>query len=101
MNIHDYLIETGNYPNLVGFNYLIRAVEIVQERGKIKLCQDLYPMIAKEYKTSATKVERAIRHILTNKIKIKDYQRIGINKRPTAGEFIYYFATMKGEKYGK
>lgn len=100
MNIHDYLIETGNFPNLLGFNYLIRAVEIMQAKGKIKL-NEIYSMVAKEYKTSATKVERAIRHILTDRIKIKDYQRIGINKRPTAGEFIYYFATMKGEKYGK
>ena len=101
MNVHDFLIETGNFPNLIGFKYIIRAVEIVQEKGRIKLVQELYPTIGREFNSSASRVERAIRHILTNRIKVKDYQRIGINKRPTAGEFIYFFANVKGENYGK
>lgn len=98
MKIYDFLIENGIYPNLAGFHYLVRAVDIVQRKGKVKLIQGLYTTIAKEFDTSWNRVERAIRHILTKKIKIKDYQRIGLYKKPAVGQFIYYFASLKGVK---
>ena len=92
MTIKEFLIETGNFPNLNGFDMLVRAVEIVKKKGKIKVSKELYPMLAKEFNTTATRVERAIRHIVSGRITIKQYAEIGINKRPSNSELIYYFA---------
>lgn len=92
MTIKEFLIETGNFPNLSGFNMLVRAVEIVKQKGKMKVTSDLYPMLAKEFKTSASRVERAIRHIVANRITLKQYASVGINKKPSNSELIYFFA---------
>jgi len=97
MTIHDFLIKNGIFPNLKGFNYLIKAVEIVKENPTIKTTKDLYPAIAKAFKDSSQKVERAIRNIVAQKIKIKQYAEIGINKRPTNSELIWYFAVEGGK----
>lgn len=98
MNIHDFLIEKGIFPNLIGFNMLVRAVEIVKEKKIFSITKDLYPQLAKEFDTSASKVERGIRHIVSNKLRISDYRSIGINKRPSNSELICFFADMKEDK---
>ena len=91
MNIREFLIETGNFPNLKGFNCLIKAVEIVKKNPGIKLTKELYPQIAKETNSTASKVERSIRHVV-GRINIEHFERIGIHKYPTNGELIFYFA---------
>ncbi len=91
MKLKKFLIESGIYPNLKGFNYLIKAVEIVKKKGLILITKELYPMIAEEFATGSLCVERAIRHVIY-KIKPQDYKKIGIKKFPTNSEFIYYFA---------
>lgn len=100
MNTREFLLESGVLPNLLGFNYIIRAVEIVKQKGRVQITKELYPTIAREFNTSASKVERAIRHALFDKIDVKSYQKIGLKQKPTNSEFIYYFA-IRGEKYGK
>lgn len=97
MTIREFLVKTGNLPNLAGFDYLIRAVEIVEQKKKISITKELYPIIGKEFKTSAGKVERAMRHIVS-KITIKQYETIGLKKRPSNSELIYYFAAMQEGK---
>ena len=92
MTIREFLVESGVMPNLTGFDYLVRAVEIVKEKKKVRATTELYPMLAKEFDTSASRVERAMRHIVTNKIMMSDYKRIKLNKRPSNIEFIYFFA---------
>ena len=92
MNIHDFLIENGVFPNLNGFDYIIKAVEIVKKNPKKKATKDLYPTVAKMFKTSSSKVEREIRAIITNKLKYKQFEKIGIYKRPTNSELIWFFA---------
>lgn len=91
MNIREFLIETGNFPNLKGFNCLIKAVEIVKKNPGIALTKELYPQIAKETNSTASKVERSIRNVV-KRIEIHQFQKIGINKYPTNGELIYFFA---------
>lgn len=98
MTIREFLVKTGCLPNLTGFDYLIRAVEIVRQKKKISITGELYPLLAKEFKSSANKVERAMRHIVTNKISIKQYGMIGLEKRPSNSELIYYFAAMQEGK---
>ena len=92
MEIREFLLETGNLPNLKGFHCLIKAVEIVKNSDfKLKLCKDLYPEVAKTRNMTPSQAERAMRHII-HRISEEDYRRIGLNRTPTVGEFICYFA---------
>ena len=98
--MRNFLIESGVYPNLKGFNYIIKAVELVMENPQIKITKELYPKIAKLNNDSCTRVERAIRHVVTDKIPSRKYRDIGLNKSPNNGEFIHYFALkIKEGKY--
>lgn len=57
------LIELGITPNLKGFDYICSAVEIISKsKGKVKLVDGVYVDISKEFNTTASRVERAIRH---------------------------------------
>lgn len=98
MTIREFLVKTGCLPNLAGFDYLIRAVEIMKEKKRISITKELYPLVAKEFNSSASKVERAMRSIVANKISIKQYKMIGLEKRPSNSELIYYFASMQEDK---
>ena len=60
--IFNCLNELGVPFNLVGREYLETAVLMVLERGKISITKELYPTIAKKHNTTASRVERAIRH---------------------------------------
>ncbi len=61
--IEDTLFELGIAPNLLGFDYICRAVEIIQNsKGRMKNVGGLYADVAKEFNTTNKKVERAIRH---------------------------------------
>lgn len=59
-----YLLDKlGAPPQNKGYAYIIRAVELTVEERTIRLItKDLYPRIAKEFKTEGARVERAIRH---------------------------------------
>lgn len=60
------LIDMGIYPNLLGFDYICRAIEYIQADRRAKIC-DVYGLIAGDYDTTPQRVERAIRHALSNK----------------------------------
>lgn len=62
--IVNYLLVCGIRPNLKGFRFLYRAIEITIENNNIlpKIYNKVYPTIAEEFNESASKVERAIRH---------------------------------------
>ena len=95
MEIRKFLLESKVFPNLNGFNYVIAAVEKVKKENKISMTKELYPSIAKQFNTTSSKVERSIRFIDSQKIKSKDYEKIGIKHKPTNSEFIYYFAKQE------
>ena len=97
MNIKDFLVETGNYPNLKGFYPLVRAVEIVKKQKQISMTKELYPKLAAEFKTTSTKIERAIRQIARERITAAQYKQYGFPTVPTNSELIYYFA-LGGDK---
>ena len=98
MNIKEFLVETGIYPNLKGFYPLIRAVEIVRKQKQISMTKELYPKLAEEFKSTPIKIERAIRHIVREKITAVQYQKHGFATMPTNSELIYYFALGGGKK---
>lgn len=95
MTVKEFLLKTGNYPNLTGFYPLCRAVEIAKEKGKIGITTELYPQLAKEFNSTPTRIERAMRHIITNRITLEHHKELGFIKTPSVSEFVYGFA-MRG-----
>ena len=71
--IQKILLELGITPDLKGFNYISRMIEIVKtdELNK-KSVIGIYEEIAGEYKTTASCVERAIRHAISKADKESD-----------------------------
>lgn len=56
------LLDLGVTPNLLGFNYLCEACEIVESNRLASATRQVYPLIAGKYNTTSSRVERAIRH---------------------------------------
>lgn len=61
--IEDALLAMGVPAGIKGFNYIVDAIEIFDERGtNIGITKELYPMIAEKNSTTPSRAERAIRH---------------------------------------
>lgn len=61
--IEDALLAMGVPAGILGFTYIVDAMEIFDERGTdISITKELYPAIAKKSKTTDSRAERAIRH---------------------------------------
>lgn len=86
----------GISASIKGYYYIRSAVSMVleDEEAIIGITKRMYPDIAKCYKTSASKVERAIRHAIESSWKkggMEAYSKqIGLifNDKPTNGHFI-------------
>ncbi len=59
--IEDTLIKCGMPVGLCGFQYIVEAVHILKEEPNIKICY-MYEVVAKIMYTTASRVERGIRH---------------------------------------
>lgn len=97
--ITSILLSIGIPANIKGYQYLREAVKLAIADADIvnKITKELYPQIARRFDTTASKVERAVRHAIDvawNRGRIKNMNEIfGIeiyshNDRPTNGEFI-------------
>ena len=83
-------------PSIKGYYYIRNAVEMVLEDPEaiIGITKRMYPDVAKEYKTTSSKVERAIRHAIESSWKKgsgKTYSEIvgyHCGEKPTNGQFI-------------
>lgn len=71
--IQKILLKLGITPDLKGFNYICRMIEIVKadELNK-KSVVGIYEEIAEEYETTASCVERSIRHAISKVDKESD-----------------------------
>lgn len=89
----------GIPAHIKGYHYLREAVRMVYFRPELinRITKELYPGIAKKFNTSASKVERAIRHAIEvawtrgrieNINQIFGYNIYGKNDKPTNGEFV-------------
>lgn len=62
----EYLLDIGLSPALSGFRYATTAVKIWLDasatKGHCSFTKEVYPKVAKEYGTTASRVERAMRH---------------------------------------
>ena len=68
MTIHAFLKDVGLSPNLLGYHYLGRAIELAMDKFKAKdynfSYTVIYKDIADEMNTTSSRVERAIRHVI-------------------------------------
>ncbi len=101
--ISKIFVAIGIPPHIKGYQYLRSAIKMCIKDTSIisSITKRLYPDVAKEYNTSPSKVERAIRHAIEvcwNRGKIDAINNIfgsqvfTKNDRPTNGEFIALLA---------
>ena len=101
--ISNIFITIGVPPHIKGYQYLREAIKICINDTEIisSITKRLYPDVAKKFNTSASKVERAIRHAIEvcwNRGKIDNINNLfgskvfTKNDRPTNGEFIALIA---------
>lgn len=64
--ISEIFISIGIPPHIKGYSYLREAIKITVERPYVinSVTKELYPSVAETYKTTPSKVERAIRHAI-------------------------------------
>jgi two-component system response regulator (stage 0 sporulation protein A) len=97
--ISNIFISIGIPPHIKGYQYLREGIKMAIEHPPIinNVTKELYPNIAKKFETSASKVERAIRHAIEvawNRGRIDVINSIfGVrvyigSERPTNSEFI-------------
>lgn len=62
--VTDYIHELGVPAHIKGYQYIRSAIIMVVENMELLnyITKQLYPTIAKEYRTTSSRVERAIRH---------------------------------------
>lgn len=65
--IHKILLNIGMPPNLLGYSYIIYAAELMLQNPDVlhALTKELYVDIAKQYRTTPSRVERAIRNAIS------------------------------------
>lgn len=103
--IRELLLELGSPDHLVGHPYVVQAILlVVQDRTYIdNITFGLYPQLAVMFDTSASRVERAIRHLIEVTWARGDWDTLNhyfgntINAekgKPTNGEFIARMANV-------
>ncbi len=96
-------IGMGIPPHIKGYGYLREGVKLAVAKPELINCvtKKLYPMIGEKFSTSASKVERAIRHAIEvawNKGRVDAFNALfGVrayseNEKPTNSEFIALIA---------
>lgn len=97
--ITNIFITVGIPAHIKGYQFLREAIKMAIDNPEIinSITKRLYPSIAERFETSASKVERAIRHAIEvawNRGKIENINTLfGVkvysnNEKPTNGEFI-------------
>jgi len=97
--ITNIFITVGIPAHIKGYQFLREAIKMAIDNPDIinSITKKLYPQIAEKFETSASKVERAIRHAIEvawNRGKIENINTLfGVkvyanNEKPTNGEFI-------------
>ena len=101
--ISNIFVTIGIPPHIKGYQYLRAAIKLCIADTEIisSITKRLYPDVAKQFDTTASKVERAIRHAIEvcwNRGKIDNINNLfgskifTKNDRPTNGEFIALLA---------
>lgn len=67
VRIDTMLRNLGVPPSLIGYEYLRRSIELVREDSELvhAVTKQLYPKVAKEFNTTASRVDRSMRHAIS------------------------------------
>lgn len=101
----DILVELGAPDHLIGHPYVVEGVKMVVENREClnKITAGLYPELAKKFNTTASRVERAIRHVIEVTWNRSDYETLNHyfgnivradKGQPTNGEFLARMANI-------
>ena len=101
--ITDIFLLIGIPAHIKGYHFLREAIKMVVKNGEVinRITKELYPGIAKKFKTTPCKVERAIRHAIDvawSRGKVENINQLfgyvvyDKNDKPTNGEFIALIA---------
>ena len=99
LRVTEVIHQVGVPAHIKGYQYLREAVRMVMENHDIinRITKELYPGIARKFGTSASKVERAMRHAidvawsrgrLDAVNSMYGYKVLSPDDKPTNGEFI-------------
>ncbi len=105
--VTNLFLTIGIPAHIKGYQYLREAVKMVLEDHDIlsRITKELYPGIARRYNTTASKVERAMRHAievawnrgrLDSINRMYGYKVFSPDDKPTNGEFIAMVADKVG-----
>lgn len=96
--IHNYLMELGADPSLLGYKYVVFGIQSIVERPNLidNLSYGFYPLIAAKFDTTPARAERAIRHVIETiweTGKMNALQNFGytikvMSYKPTNGNFM-------------
>lgn len=103
--INSILLELGVPNSIKGHDLLACAIKIVVESPNMihRMTRDLYPEVAKRFRGTPSRAERAIRHAIEVSISRSDYETIcryfgntisPDKGKPTNGEFIARIADV-------
>lgn len=97
LSIEDLLLNLKHNPANLGFNYMVKAIEVCLENEDAlkSITKILYPTIARKTNSTASRVERYIRHTIEtswDKISSKQREEIFFNQseKPSNSEYIAY-----------
>lgn len=63
-HVSELMRNLGVPANVKGYRYLRRAIIIFRQNPDISMTKELYPILGKEFNTTAQRVERAMRHAI-------------------------------------
>lgn len=103
--VREILLELGTPDHLIGQPYLVRAIlmAIKDWRTLESITHGLYPKLASEFDTTASRVERTIRHVIEVTFDRADLDVMGkyfgntisaMKGKPTNSEFIARIANV-------
>jgi hypothetical protein len=85
------LVELGILPNLIGFNYICQAVNIIHLHKEQIPITRIYEEVADIFDVSTTSVERGIRHAFSKCRETELYGQL-LGYAETNGERLYTLA---------
>lgn len=73
--VDELMLDYNILPGYKGYDYIRYAIQLNMQEynmSQLKITQSIYPKIAKEFNTESSRVERAIRHLIS-KSNLKGY----------------------------
>lgn len=94
-NVYGLIRKMGATSKYKGYHFVAEAVRITMDIGEepMKITKDIYPKLAKKFKSTPTNVEHNIRTIVNvcwahNKERMEEIAGCTLSYKPTNSEFV-------------